>query len=96
VFFSRMIAKWTLEIGITSHRIVRKTGFFSLHTDEIALQNIEGVRIGQSLWGRMLGFGDLRIEGTGIDAVVISAIADPLAFRAAIETAKGTSAREQK
>jgi hypothetical protein len=31
----------------------------------------------------------LRIEGTGIDAVDIPAIADPIAFRRALETAKG-------
>ncbi len=36
----------------------------------------------------MLGFGHVRIEGTGVDAVQLPVIADPVAFRAAIETAK--------
>ncbi len=90
IFFVMMIRKWTTEIGVTSHRFVEKTGLFSLRTNEIALQNIEGVRVEQSPWGRLLGFGHLRIEGTGIDAVTIPDIADPVAFRAAIETAKGT------
>lgn len=89
IFFDMMIRKWTTEIGVTSHRFVMKTGLFSLNTNEIALQNIEGVRVNQSLWGRMLGFGHIRIEGTGVDAVIIPDIANPVAFRAAIETAKG-------
>jgi len=89
IFLRQMIRKWTTEIGVTSHRFVKKTGFISLHTDEIALPNIEGVRVHQSLWGRVWGYGSLRIEGTGVDAVQLPTIADPIGFRRAIETAKG-------
>jgi hypothetical protein len=88
VFLRQMIRKWTTEIGVTSHRFVKKTGFMSLHTDEIALPNIEGVRVRQSLWGRIWGYGRLRIEGTGVDSIELPTIADPIGFRRAIETAK--------
>lgn len=88
IFFVMMIRKWTTEIGVTSHRFVEKTGLFSLQTNEIALANIEGVRVTQHFWGQLLGYGHLRIEGTGVDAVTIPDIADPIAFRAALETAK--------
>ena len=88
IFFRMMIRKWTTEIGVTTHRFVEKTGLFTLTTNELALNNIEGVRVIQSFWGRMLGYGHLRIEGTGIDAIVLPDIADPVAFRAAIESAK--------
>jgi uncharacterized membrane protein YdbT with pleckstrin-like domain len=91
IFFVMMIRKWTTEIGVTTHRFVEKKGLFTLETNEIALSNIEGVRVTQGMWGRLLGFGHLRIEGTGIDAVTIPDIADPVAFRAAIETAKSGS-----
>jgi uncharacterized membrane protein YdbT with pleckstrin-like domain len=93
IFFRMMIRKWTTEIGVTTHRFVEKTGLFSLRTNEIALPNIEGVRVEQNLWGRMLGYGHLRIEGTGVDAVVIPDIADPVGFRRAIETAKDGGAK---
>src|SRR5262245_9683892 len=36
IFSSMMIQKWTTEIGITSHRLVKKTGFLSLKTAEVA------------------------------------------------------------
>lgn len=88
IFFDMMIRKWTTEIGVTTTRFVEKTGLFSLKTNEIALPNIEGVRVEQSFWGRLLGFGHLRIEGTGVDAVLVPDIADPIGFRRAIETAK--------
>ena len=88
IFFAMMIRKWTTEIGVTTHRFVEKTGLFTLTTNELALNNVEGVRVMQSFWGRMLGYGHLRIEGTGIDAIVLPDIADPVAFRAAIESAK--------
>jgi uncharacterized membrane protein YdbT with pleckstrin-like domain len=89
VFLRLMIRKWTTEIGVTSHRFVKKTGLVSLHTDEIALLNIEGVKLHQSIWGRIWGYGRLRIEGTGMDAVQLPTIADPIVLRRAIETAKG-------
>jgi uncharacterized membrane protein YdbT with pleckstrin-like domain len=88
IFLSMMIRKWTTEIGITTHRFVEKTGLFSLSTNEITLNNIEGVRVFQTFWGRLLGFGRLRIEGTGVDAISVPDIADPVGFRAAIESAK--------
>jgi MYXO-CTERM domain-containing protein len=90
VFLRRMTRKWTTELGVTTHRFVKKTGWLSLHTDEIALHNIEGVKVNQGFWGSILDYGHLRIEGTGIDAVELPTIADPVGFRRAIETAKGT------
>ena len=83
-----LIRQATTEIGVTSHRLVKKTGLFSLHTEELSLTNIEGVRVDQGFWGSILGFGHLRIEGTGVDHVDLPTIGDPIAFRAAIETAK--------
>jgi uncharacterized membrane protein YdbT with pleckstrin-like domain len=88
VFLVMMIKKWTTEIGVTSARFVKKTGFISLKTDEVALRNIEGIKVTQSLWGRLFGFGTLRIEGTGDDHVDVPNIDDPVGFRRAIATAK--------
>lgn len=95
VFFTLMIHKWTTEIGITSHRLVKKTGFIALKTAEVALPNIEGVRVSQGVWGRVFGYGTLRVEGTGDDHIDIPNIADPVGFRRAIETAKGMNGPDQ-
>jgi hypothetical protein len=67
---------------------VEKKGLFSLRSNEIALPNIEGVKVEQSFLGRIFGYGTVRIEGTGVDAVTTPAIADPVGFVRAIQTAK--------
>jgi uncharacterized membrane protein YdbT with pleckstrin-like domain len=91
-----IIKKKTTEVGVTSHRFVMKTGLIVRHSYEIALQNIEGVQVIQGVWGRLLNYGHLRIEGTGVDAIEIPDIADPVGFRAAIETAKDMQLKELK
>jgi len=88
IFLSMMIRKWSTEIGVTSHRFVEKYGALSMRTNEIALPNIEGVKMTQSLLGRLLGYGTVRIEGTGVDAVTTPPIADPVGFVRAIQTAR--------
>lgn len=88
ICISMLVRQATTEIAVTSHRFVAKTGLFTLRTNEISLHNIEGVQLQQSLLGQIFGYGHLRIEGTGVDAVIIPDIADPVRFRAAIETAK--------
>ena len=95
LFLTMMIKKWTTEIGVTSARFVKKTGFISLKTEEVALRNIEGVKVAQGVWGRVFNYGNLRIEGTGDDHVDIPNIDDPVGFRRAIQTAKGMGHGDQ-
>ncbi len=87
-FLRLMIRKWSTEIGITSHRFVERYGLLSMHTNEVALPNIEGVRVNQSILGRIFGYGTVRIEGTGVDSVTTPNIADPVGFVRAIQTAR--------
>lgn len=95
IFIVMTVKYHTTEIGITTHRFILKTGLFSLNTQEIALQNIEGVKVHQSFWGRIFGYGNIRIEGTGVDAVEVpKMISDPIGFRRAIESAKEQTTRK--
>jgi hypothetical protein len=87
-FIRMMVRQWSTEIGVTSHRFVEKYGVLSMRTNEIALPNIEGVRLHQSMLGRLFNYGTVRIEGTGVDSVTTPAIADPVGFVRAIQTAK--------
>jgi uncharacterized membrane protein YdbT with pleckstrin-like domain len=83
-----IVRKWTTEVGVTSHRFVEKYGVFTLRSNEIAVPNIEGVRVEQGVLGRIFNYGTVRIEGTGDDSVLTPTIADPVAFVRAIQTAK--------
>ena len=92
-FIRMMVRQWSTEIGVTSHRFVEKFGVLSTRTNEIALPNIEGVRLHQSMLGRIFNYGTVRIEGTGVDSVTTPGIADPVGFVRAIQTAKELMAR---
>lgn len=76
-----------IELGVTSHRVVRKTGIISRETEEIRLTAIETVDLHQSTWGRLLGFGDVRVTGRGESSMVLQRVVDPVGVKRAIETA---------
>jgi uncharacterized membrane protein YdbT with pleckstrin-like domain len=49
---------WT----VTNMRVVDESGFFSRHSKESPLDKINNVEYNQSLWGRLMGFGDVDIQ----------------------------------
>lgn len=77
----------SLEQGLTTRRVILKTGFISRHSEEMRLASIETVEIRQSLWGRILGYGAIEITGRGIGDLVLARVADPMEAKRAIESA---------
>lgn len=69
------------EMGITSKRIIRKSGLIVRNTDEIRLSKVESVSVKQGMLGRMFGYGDVIISGSGGNDAVMKGVRDPLAFR---------------
>jgi uncharacterized membrane protein YdbT with pleckstrin-like domain len=82
-----MIPIWTTEIGVTNQQLVIKRGLLTRRTEEVELWSIEEVDLEQGLLGRLFNFGRIIIQGTGDDEMRLPAIADPLEFRKAIQTA---------
>lgn len=76
-----------IELGVTSHRVVFKTGIVGRETEEVRLSAIETVDLHQTTWGRLLGFGDVRVTGRGESTLVFSRVSDPVAVKRAIEAA---------
>lgn len=81
LFLKPIIDMWTSEFTITNKRVIIKTGLISIKTVEINLQRIESVNVDQSILGRLLGFGDIDIVGTGGTREKFRNIVDPLLFR---------------
>ena len=71
---------------VTNLRVVHKTGFIRRRTFEMSLDKVESVDVDQSLFGRVMNYGDLTIQGVGEGTQSISTVASPLAFRNAITT----------
>ena len=77
----------TTELAVTSRKVVAKWGFIARSTIEQRLEKVDSVAVDQTFWGRILGFGNVTVHGTGINATPIKMIADPLAFRRKVEHA---------
>ena len=75
----------TLEYGVTNKRVVFKQGIISRRTEEMKLGSIETVEIDQGVWGRILGFGDIRATGKGLSDVLFKRIDDPMEVKRRIE-----------
>ncbi len=57
--------RWTTEIAITDRRIIYKTGFITRHTEEMNMDKVASVDVDQSIPGRLLDYGTVRVIGTG-------------------------------
>ena len=75
-----------IEQGVTNKRVVLKRGIISRKTDEMKLTSIETVEIDQGVWGRIFGFGTIKVTGRGISDVVYKGIDDPMAVKRQIES----------
>jgi len=89
IFLGIMLPIWTTEIGVTSQRIIYKTGFISRDTKELQLRSIEEVSMQQGVLGRILGYGRIEIYGTGEEEITLPNLDDPLELRKALQEAIG-------
>jgi len=75
-----------MEQGVTNKRVILKAGIISRRTEEMKLASIETVEINQGIWGRIFGFGTVKVTGRGISDVVYKRINDPMAVKRQIES----------
>ncbi len=77
-----------VEIVVTNERFVYKTGLIAFRTEEIALDNIETIKIKQSIPGRLLRYGTITVRGTGSEFIKIRLVNDPIGLRRHIPMAQ--------
>ena len=75
-----------LEQGLTNKRVILKKGIISRKTEEMKLTSIETVEINQGIWGRIFGFGTVKISGRGISDVIFKGIDNPMSVKRQIES----------
>ena len=73
--------RWTTEIAVTDRRIIFKKGFIRRHTIEMNMDKVESVDVDQSILGRILGYGDILVRGTGASIEPFRTIGSPIEFR---------------
>lgn len=77
----------TSEFAVTSSRLILKVGLISRYTTELLLAKVETIGVQQGLIGRMLGYGDLTVTGTGGAREVFRRVRDPIGFRNHVQQA---------
>lgn len=76
----------TIEQGVTNKRVILKTGIISRRSEEMKIASIETVEIIQGVFGRLFGFGNVKVTGRGISDVVFKKINDPMDVKRKIES----------
>ena len=75
-----------LEQGVTNKRVILKRGIISRKTEEMKLKSIETVEIDQGIFGRIFGFGTVKITGRGTSDFMFKGVDDPMSVKRQIES----------
>ena len=78
---SAVIRRRTTELVLTDRRIITKRGLVSRDTVEMNLNKVESLHVDQTLLGRILGYGDVTVVGTGSSLEPLLGIAGPIELR---------------
>lgn len=81
----RILLYISSEFGVTSKRVLGKTGIIRRSSLDIVLAKVEAIRLSQTILGRILNYGDIEVTGTGGTEEVLRFIPDPLVFRKVVQ-----------
>jgi uncharacterized membrane protein YdbT with pleckstrin-like domain len=88
IFVIAAIKMKTTDFAVTNRRVILKRGWLNRHTQELSVESVEGVSLDQSIIARMFGYGRVVVTGTGDAVIAFPPMANPVAFRRAIEKAR--------
>jgi uncharacterized membrane protein YdbT with pleckstrin-like domain len=75
----------TTKQGITSKKVIKKTGVIGVTTDEIRNVKIESVEIKQGILGRIFNYGTVIISGTGGSKLSLNFVNNPKKVKQTID-----------
>ena len=74
-----------IEYALTTKRVVTKEGIISRDSEEMRLVKVETVEVKQGIIGRILGYGNVHISGTGSSNVIFSTVSNPIEVKKSID-----------
>jgi len=81
--YSIMVLK-SVDMGLTTKRIISKTGVIAINSEELRLEAVENVELKQGAIERLLGYGTVVASGRGTAIVTFKDVDEPLAVKKAI------------
>jgi uncharacterized membrane protein YdbT with pleckstrin-like domain len=90
VLLATFIKRQSSDFAVTNKRVMMKVGVFSTRSVELLLSKIEAIAVNQSFIGRIFGYGDIVVTGSGGTREAFSNIQGPLEFRRAVQSVTDT------
>ena len=85
-----VVKRQSSDFAVTNKRVMMKTGIISTRSVELLLSKIEAIAVNQTLGGRLLGYGDIVVTGSGGTEEPFAGIQAPLGFRRAVQSVTDT------
>ena len=86
ILAATFIKRQSSDFAVTNKRVMMKVGVFHTRSIELLLSKIEAIAVEQPLLGRIFGYGDIVITGSGGTKEAFSKIQSPLEFRRAVQS----------
>ncbi|MDQ2962146.1 MAG: PH domain-containing protein [Pseudomonadota bacterium] len=96
ILVATFINRQSSDFAVTNKRVMMKVGVFSTRSIELLLNKIEAIAVEQSLLGRLFGYGDIVITGSGGTKEAFSRIQSPLEFRRAVQSVTDVPTNSEK
>jgi uncharacterized membrane protein YdbT with pleckstrin-like domain len=86
ILLAAIIKRQSSDFAVTNKRVMMKVGFFSTRSVELLLSKIEAIAVNQGIAGRMFGYGDIVVTGSGGTEEAFPDIQAPLELRRAVQS----------
>ena len=86
ILLATFVKRRSSDFAVTNKRVMMKVGVFSTRSIELLLTKIEAIAVNQSFMGRIFGYGDIVVTGSGGTREAFSHIQGPLEFRRAVQS----------
>ncbi len=84
-FVVMLLKWWNEQYIITNRRVIQTEGIITKHVIDSSLEKVNDVALIQSLWGRLLNYGDIEImTASEMGVNRMQRIKDPLGFKTAM------------
>jgi uncharacterized membrane protein YdbT with pleckstrin-like domain len=91
VLLPAIVKRQSSDFAVTNKRVMLKAGVFTTHSVELLLNKIEAIAVNQGFGGRVFGYGDIVVTGSGGTREAFTLIQAPLAFRRAVQSVSDTA-----
>jgi uncharacterized membrane protein YdbT with pleckstrin-like domain len=81
-----ILKRQSSDFAVTNRRVMMKVGVFSTRSVELLLGKVEAIAVNQTLAGRIFGYGDIVVTGSGGTEERFPDIQAPLELRRAVQS----------